>query len=71
MKKWHIKITIECIETKDNVVFELNGNDRKVDVNLDNFNAEWSELFKQAIEQNIEWFNLTDKLLKAIEEYKD
>lgn len=49
MKKWHIKITLECVETNNKAVFDVNMLDKEVNINLDDFDADtWSELFWQS-----------------------
>jgi len=37
MQKWHIKITLECIETNNKAIFEVNKNDKTASFNLDDY----------------------------------
>lgn len=68
MKKWHIKITVTCMETNESIVFEYDANNKKADlqiwdVDLDNK----SKLFQKAFIETLEMLWLTKKFISEIE----
>ncbi len=65
--KWHVKITIQCMESWDEAIFDLNMNEKKIDVNFDKFNGEWSMLMERSISSIISEFNLGEKMIEVME----
>lgn len=69
MLQGHIKITLKCEETNEEIYIEIDGKESIVNVEIwDVVVPEKSELFSQSFVWLLETFGLTEKFMKELEE---
>ena len=70
MSKWHIKITLECQETENFAIFDVDMGDKKsVNFDLDMYDVEKaSSLLSSAFVWIIDMLWLREKFLKEMQE---
>lgn len=68
MNKWHIKITLTCMESDESIVFEYDANNKKADIQIWSLDInEKSDLFQKAFIETIEMLWLKNKFISELE----
>ena len=69
MKKWHIKISIEDVDTKNTAIFDIDMNNSSAHFDLDNFDPDvWSDLFWETFVGILDMIGMKEKFLNTIED---
>ena len=72
MKQWHIKITLEDIDTKNVAIFEMNSNNKSAHFDLDNFDPDkWWDAFWEYFVTILDMLWMREKFMKQVEQLKD
>lgn len=72
MKNWHIKITLEDIDTKNIAIFDIDMNESFAHFDLDNFDIDkWSMLFSELFVWILEMTWLKNKFISQLEPEMD
>lgn len=64
MKKWHIKMTVTCMETNESIVFEYDAYNKRYDVQIWYVDLDSkSELFQKVVIETLEIHGLIKKFI--------
>lgn len=69
MQKWHIKISIEDVDTKNIAILDIDMNNSSAHFDLDNFDPDvWSDLFWETFVWILDMIGMKEKFLNTIED---
>ncbi len=68
MKTWHIKITLEDVDTKNIAIFDIDMNNSSAHFDLDNFDPDkWSDLFWETFVWILDMTWMKQKFMNTLE----